>query len=76
MRRHRKGDSEHSPQHETTTVQSSDTAEVIIEDAELSKNDDLTESMDSSNVIVCYKTYAGYDDAFTEYLKDDNSVAE
>lgn len=49
----------------------------MIETTEISRND-VSESADSANVIVCYKTYNGYDETFTEYLKDDdeNSAAE
>lgn len=73
MRRHRKtGDNDD----ELDVIDESETAETI-ETTEISK-DELTESAGSPNVIVCYKTYSGYEDTFTEYLKDedDNSAVE
>lgn len=73
MRRHRKtGDNDG----ELDVIDESETPETI-ETTEISKYE-LTESAGSPNVIVCYKTYSGYEDTFTEYLKDedDNSAAE
>lgn len=71
MRRHRKTDD-----HEDDIIEERETTEMI-ETTEISRND-VSESVDSANVIVCYKTYSSYDETFTEYLKDEdeNSATE
>lgn len=78
MRRHRKTDNDNGDEHDI--IDESEMTETVetIETSEISPRNELPETVDSPNVIVCYKTYGGYDETFTEYLKDedDNSAAE
>lgn len=74
MRRHRKtGDNDD----ESADIMEEQETTETVETTEISGNEH-TESIDSPNVIVCYKTYSGYDETYTEYLKDedDHSAVE
>lgn len=67
MRRHRKtgdNDDEHDIVDDRATTET-------IESTEVSRSE-VAESVHSPNVIVCYKTYSGFDETFTEYLKDED----
>lgn len=79
MRRHRKTDDsdDQGIAEERDPKEMMEAVELMeaVEATEMSRNG-LSESTDGSNVIICYKTYNGYDETFTEYLKDDNLTAE
>lgn len=69
MRRHKKTD-DNDDEHEPDVVDEIETSKTT-GTIELPKNE-MAETVEGANVIVCYKTYSGYDESFTEYLKDDD----